>query len=181
MTRGFAQRVRDMEAWLSAPAQRQKMDRIAVAFPNQLGPNGGVDHLTSFTDFISQVNTACEVISERIEAGQEWFANYEFMCLSLSKVRSLLPKVQLCLADKSEIIEESKNLVKFREDFWNQFELWIKKRASDYVSEGQDGLVVVRRLMPDCHEHENQTFVQIRTTVRAKERKRLFAGLIKCK
>ena len=40
---------------------------------------------------------------------------------------------------------------------------------SDYVSEGQDGLVVVRRLMPDCHEHENQTFVQIRTTVRAKE------------
>ena len=93
MTRGFAQRVRDMEAWLSAPAQRQKMDRIAVAFPNQLGPNGGVDHLTSFTDFISQVNTACEVISERIEAGQEWFANYEFMCLSLSKVRSLLPKV----------------------------------------------------------------------------------------
>ena len=68
MTRGFAQRVRDMEAWLSAPAQRQKMDRIAVAFPNQLGPNGGVDHLTSFTDFISQVNTACEVITERIEA-----------------------------------------------------------------------------------------------------------------
>ena len=34
MTRGYAQRVRDMEAWLSAPAQRQKMDRISTAFPN---------------------------------------------------------------------------------------------------------------------------------------------------
>ena len=118
--------------------------------------------------FISEVYTACEVVTQRVEAGQEWFGNYESMCLSLSKVRSNLPKVQLAITDKSELIDESKNLVRFCEQFWGQFEVWIKKRVNSYVSEGQHGITVVRRFMPDCHEQENMTFVDIRNTVRNK-------------
>ena len=138
--------------------------RIFPNPPNTLGLNGAVDNLTSFIDFISEVYVTCEVVTQRVEAGQEWFGNYESMCLSLSKVRSDLPKVQLAITDKSELIDESKNLVRFSEQFWGQFEVWIKKRVNSYVSEGQDGITVVRRLMPDCHELENQTFLDIRNT-----------------
>ena len=78
----------------------------------------------------------------------------------------MLPKVQLSLSDKSELIEESRLLVNFRESFFAQFEVWIKRRVSDYVDPGQDGIGIVRRLLPDCNELENQTFVDIRATVR---------------
>ena len=75
------------------------MERISGFFPNTLGLDGAVDNLTSFTDFITEMYAACEVVTQRVEAGQEWFRNYESMCLSLSKVRSDLPKVQLAITD----------------------------------------------------------------------------------
>ena len=166
LTRGFAQKVREMETWLSQQGQRGKMERISTAFPNTLGPAGGVDNLTSFTDFIGEVYAGCKLVTTRMDDGQKWYDDYQAMCLSLSKVRSMLPKVQLCLGDRSELIEESRLLVGFRESFWSKFETWIKRRASDYVGEGQNGLAIIRRLLPDCEELENQTFVDIRATVR---------------
>ena len=166
LTRGFATKVRDMEAWLTNPGQHGKMERIGLAYPNNLGPAGGIDHLTAFTDYISDVFIACEIVTKRMDEGKKWYSDYASMCLSLSKVGSMLPKVQLSLGDKSELIEESRLLVNFRESFFAQFEVWIKRRASDYVDEGQDGIGIVRRLLPDCDELENQTFVDIRQTVR---------------
>ena len=118
LTRGFATKTRDMEAWLSNPGQRGKMERIGQAFPNTLGPAGGLDNLTSFTDYISDVFIACEVVTKRLTEGQKWFSDYSSMCLSLSKVRTMLPKVQLSLSDKSELIDESRLLVNFRENFF---------------------------------------------------------------
>ena len=117
LTRGFAQKVREMETWLSQQGQRGKMERIVNAFPNDLGPAGGADNLTSFTDFISEVYAGCQVVTARMDEGQNWYADYGAMCLSLSKVRSMLPKVQLCLGDRSDLIEESRLLVGFRESF----------------------------------------------------------------
>ena len=117
LTRGFAQKVREMETWLSGPGQRGKMERISTAFPNNLGPAGGADNLTSFTDFIGEVYAGCKIVTTRMDDGQKWYADYQAMCLSLSKVRSMLPKVQLCLGDRSELIEESRLLVGFRESF----------------------------------------------------------------
>ena len=107
LTRGFAQKVREMETWLGAQGQRGKMERISAAFPNTLGPAGGIDNLTSFSDFIGEVYAACKILTTRVADAQKWFADYQAMCLSLSKVRSMLPKVQLCLGDRSELIEES--------------------------------------------------------------------------
>ena len=166
LTRGFATKVRDMETWLSGPGQRGKMERIALSYPNTLGPAAGTDHLTAFTDYISDVYTACEIVTKRMDEGERWYSDYQAMCLSLSKVRSMLPKVQLSLGDRSELIEESRLLVGFRESFFAQFEAWIKRRASDYVDEGQNGMAIIRRLLPDCNELENRTFVDIRQTIR---------------
>ena len=163
-----------MEAWLSNPGQRGKMERIGLAYPNTLGPAGGIDNLTAFTDYISDVFVACEIITKRLDEGQKWYSDYCSMSLSLSKVRSMLPKVQLSLGDKSELIEESRLLVNFRETFFAQFEVWVKLRASDYVDEGRDGIAIVRRLLPDCNELENQTFVDIRATVRDSDLLSLF-------
>ena len=174
LTRGFATKIRDMEAWLSNPGQRGKMERIGLAYPNTLGPAGGLDNLTAFTDYINDVFVACEIVTKRLDEGQKWYSDYCSMCLSLSKVRSMLPKVQLSLGDKSELIEESRLLVNFRETFFAQFEVWVKLRASDYVDEGQDGIAIVRRLLPDCNELENQTFVDIRATVRDSDLLSLF-------
>ena len=86
----------------------------------------------------------------------------------------MLPKVQLSLSDKSELIDESRLLVNFRENFFAQFEAWIKRRASDYVEPGRDGIAIVRRLLPDCNELENQMFVDIRTTIRDSDLMTLF-------
>ena len=166
LTRGFATKVRDMEAWLTNPGQRGKMERISLAYPNNLGQGGGTDHLTAFTDYISDVFVACEIVTKRMDEGKAWYSDYASMCLSLSKVRSMLPKVQLSFGDKSELIDESRLLVSFRESFFAQFEAWIKRRASDYVDAGQNGIGIVRRLLPDCDELENQNFVDIRQTIR---------------
>ena len=53
-----------------------------------------------------------------------------------------------------------------REKFWTLFETWIKRRVNDYVNPGNDGLEIVRTLLPDTQEILNQTFVNIRQTVR---------------
>ena len=71
LTRGFAQKVREMETWLAAPGQCQKMERISLSFPNTLGPAGGVDNLTSFTDFIGEVYARCEIVTTRMSDGQK--------------------------------------------------------------------------------------------------------------
>ena len=87
LTRGFATKVRDMEAWLTNPGQRGKMERISLAYPNNLGQGGGTDHLTAFTDYISDVFVACEIVTKRMDEGKAWYSDYASMCLSLSKVR----------------------------------------------------------------------------------------------
>ena len=152
LTRGFSQQIRLMETWLSTGGQRNKMQRISAAFPNNLGHDGEVDNLISFTDFLGNVRTACLAVSQRLDQGLEWFNQYNKMTHSLSKVRSLLPKVQLELGEKSELVSESKTLVSCREKFWTLFEIWIKKRVNDYVSPGNDGLEIVRTLLPDTLE-----------------------------
>ena len=166
LTRGFSQQIRLMETWLSAGGQRGKMQRISAAYPNNLGHDGEVDNLTSFTDFLATVRAACLAVSQRMSQGLAWFDQYNQMTHSLSRVRSLLPKVQLELGEKSELVSESKTLVSCREKFWDLFEAWIKRRVNDYVSQGNDGLQIVRTLLPDTQEILNQTFVNIRQTVR---------------
>ena len=131
LTRGYSQQIRLMEAWLSAAAQRNKMQRISAVFPNNLGHDGGVDNFISFTDFLIDVRKACLAVSQRLSEGLEWFDQYNKMSFSLSKVRSLLPKVQLELGEKSELVSESKTVVSSREKFWTLFETWMKKRVND--------------------------------------------------
>ena len=65
-----------------------------------------------------------------------------------------------------DLVTESKTLVTSREKFWVLFETWMKKRVNDYVSPGDNGLEIVRALLPDTQELLNQTFVNIRQTVR---------------
>ena len=44
---------------------------ISTAFPNTLGPAGGVDNLTSFTDFIGEVYAGCKLVTTRMDDGQK--------------------------------------------------------------------------------------------------------------
>ena len=44
LTRGYSQKVREMEDWLMAGPQRNKMQRITAVYPNNLGHEGGVDN-----------------------------------------------------------------------------------------------------------------------------------------
>ena len=122
LTRGYTQQIRLMETWLSAAPQRNRMQRITAAFPNNLGHDGGVDNLISFTDFLTAARKACQAVSQRLSEGLEWFEQYNKMSLSLSKVRSLLPKVQLGLGERPDLVTESKTLVTSREKFWSLFE-----------------------------------------------------------
>ena len=138
LTRGYSQKVREMEAWLTAGPQRNKMQRITAIYPNNLGHEGGVDSLICITDFLTAVRKACQVVSQRLKEGTEWFESYNQMSLSLSKVRSLLPKVQLRLGDRADLVSESKTLVTSRETFWTLFETWMKKRVTHYVDPGDN-------------------------------------------
>ena len=90
LTRGFSQKVREMEGWLTAAPQRNKMQRITAIYPNILGHEGGVDNLISITDFLTAVRKARQIVTQRLKEGREWFDQYSQMSLSLSKVRSLL-------------------------------------------------------------------------------------------
>ena len=143
------------------------MQRISAAFPNNLGHDGGVDNLISFTDFLTAARKACQAVSQRLSEGLEWFEQYNQMSLSLSKVRSLLPKVQLGLGERPDLVTESKTLVTSREKFWSLFETWMKKRVSQYVDPGDNGLEIVRTIFPDTQELLNQTFTNVRQAVRS--------------
>ena len=89
------------------------------------------------------------------------------MSLSLSKVRSLLPKVQLGLGERLDLVTESKTVVTSREKFWTLFETWMKKRVNHYVDPGDNGLEIVRTILPETQELLNQTFTNVRQTVRS--------------
>ena len=88
LTRGFSQQIRLMETWLSAGGQRGKMQRISAAYPNNLGQDGEIDNLTSFTDFLTTVRAACLAVSQRLSEGLQWFDQYNQMTHSLSRVRN---------------------------------------------------------------------------------------------
>ena len=139
LTRGFSQKVREMEGWLTAAPQGNKMQRVTV----------------------------CQIVTQRLKEGREWFDQYSQMSLSLSKVYSLLPKVQVGLGDCTDLLAESKTLVTSRELFWTLFETWLKQRVTHYVDAGDNGLDIVRTIVPKTQELLNQTFVDIRQTVRS--------------
>ena len=69
LTRGYSQKVREMEGWLTAAPQRNKMQRITAVYPITLGNEGGVDNLICITDFLTAVRKACQIVSQRLKPG----------------------------------------------------------------------------------------------------------------
>ena len=82
-THWFSQKVREVEAWLVHPTQRNKMQRIAAVYPNTLCHEGGVDDLICITDFLTAVRKDFQIVTLRLREGQELFEQYSQMCLSL--------------------------------------------------------------------------------------------------
>ena len=168
-TRGYTQIQRSMEAWLNHRDQRNKMERISLAYPNTLGQDGNCDLLTNFSDLLVHVLQACSIITERLEEGVTWVDSFNEMSLALSEARAMLPKVQLSIGDRSELIAVSTTLVKSREQFWADFEIWAKKRVSDYCEETENGLLIMSCLLPNILEQENPRFTDMKHYVESSD------------
>ena len=170
-TRGWTATVGAMETYLTQPGQSQKMGRIAQTYPNTLGRNGGVDNFTAVSDFLEEVLEAIEIFQARINSGEEWLVSYKQMTSLLSQVKSNLPKVQLMLGSRTELIDLSRSLVESREAFWGQYNSWITYRMN---GQHQDGIRVLQTLIPGLDEVENIDFeVQI-TSIESQDLNNLF-------
>ena len=90
---------------------------IAQAYPNQEGDQGGVDNFVSVCSFISEVELGGELMISRLLQGQFWLSAFDQMRAELSKVRTLVPKIQIRKADTSELIKQSEVLITAHESF----------------------------------------------------------------
>ena len=154
-TRGWTATVGAMETFFTQQGQNQKMARIAQTYPNTLGRNGGLDNFTAVSDFLEEVLEAIVIFQQRINSGEEWLVSYKQMTSLLSKVKSNLPKVQLMLGSRNELIELSRLLVESRESFWAQYHAWITYRVND---QRQEGVRILQTLVPGLTEREDLDF-----------------------
>ena len=170
-TRGWTATVGAMETFLTQQGQNQKMARIAQTYPNTLGRNGGLDNFTAVSDFLEEVLEAIVIFQQRINSGEEWLVSYKQMTSLLSKVKSNLPKVQLMLGSRNELIELSRLLVESRESFWAQYHAWITYRVND---QRQEGVRILQTLVPGLIEREDLDFEGQITSIESQDLNYIF-------
>ena len=144
----------ELDLWLNHEHRNDKAGLIAQAYPNQEGDQNGIDNFVSICSFVSEVQLGGELMVSRLLQGQFWLSAFDQMRAELSKVRTLVPKIQLRKADTSELIKQSEVLITAQESFWTAYKAWLD------CSLTEDQFRQVRTIFPGLALHHNRTFAQ---------------------
>ena len=115
----------ELDLWLNHDHRNAKSGLIAQAYPNVEGDQGGVDNFVSVCSFVNEMQIGGELMIQRLFEGQYWLTAFDQMRAELSKVRTLVPKIQLRKAEPSELVKQSEVLINAQETFWNAYKAWL--------------------------------------------------------
>ena len=115
----------ELDTWLNHEECQVKSGMIAAAYPNVEGADGGIDTFVAVCIFLKDTQMGGEMMVKRLLDGSFWVASYDQMRAELAEVRTLVPKVQLCKAEPSKLVEQAKKLIAAQEKFWAAYKSWL--------------------------------------------------------